>query len=369
MGNSDWTISAFGVATDGSLSSIGTYSAGSPAISPKAVAINPVYPYLYATNDGDSSPTITAFKINNGGSLSFVSAYSSSSQMYLPLKMAFSPDRNYLFVVDQQTSGSNSTGAVTVFSVNPSTGALTYKSLVSTGNSFGYDIAMHPNGNYLYTSNPYSYAITEFSVSSGTLTKQKTFASFPYCSTSSDTHGPYGLAVSPDGNYLYAESTYGVVFSFDISGGTFTNYKSASGAGVAFSTDLTLSPNGKFIYVGEVARVNYAYACSSGSFSTIGNYSAGIAMAVSSDSKYLYGANDAGKCVSAFAISSTDGSLSALATSSYSLGTTTPSRSSSTRPDPGGGRGPRGRATVPEPGDALLILRRIIVNMLNCKYA
>ncbi len=80
--------------------------------------------FLYAANQKVSPPSLTAFIVNSGV-LTFSATYSDPS-LNQPTGIAIGPNKNNLYVANQGT------GTITQFSINQSTGALTFVKVVNT---------------------------------------------------------------------------------------------------------------------------------------------------------------------------------------------------------------------------------------------
>ena len=150
-----------------------------------------------------------------------------------PRHMAFRPDGRFAYVLNEMTSN------VTAFAYDATAGALTERQTVSalpasfSGSNSGAEIAAHPSGKFVYSSNRGHNSIALFSVDAakGTLTFVDAH----------DTGGrtPRNFAIDPTGGYLFAANQGSdnlVVFAIDQA----TGRLKASGAPVTVPTPVCI---------------------------------------------------------------------------------------------------------------------------------
>ena len=135
-----------------------------------------------------------------------------------PRHMAFDAKDKFAYVISEMTS------AVTAYAFDAKTGALkqleTYPALPAdyTGQKSGAEIAIHPNGKFLYASNRSHNSITAFAVDGkGGL---KNIGNFPVAGKT-----PRHFAIDPTGSYMVVEnqdSDNMVVFKIDAKTGKLT---------------------------------------------------------------------------------------------------------------------------------------------------
>jgi 6-phosphogluconolactonase len=111
--------------------------------------------------------------------------------------------------------------------------------------SAGRYIATNPAGSYLYVSNLLSASIAQYSVgSTGTLTALNP----TYAATGV---GPIGIAIDPDGRFLYDVNYYSnTISTFSIAAGKLTAASSALATGSSPICGV-LDPTGRFVYAGN----------------------------------------------------------------------------------------------------------------------
>ena len=187
---STFRIDSFLVGEDGRLAS----AAGSPfpaqAAGPFGSAFSPAAPnHLYVSNAhaGAGNGSVSAFKVAENGGLSSIGASPYADGQNAPCWVEISPDGRYLFAVD--------TGSTDVSSYRiQAGGALTY--LQSTPFKSGkgirpFDARLDPSGRTLYVVDAALRAVSLFSVSGGSLTER---AASPIALPAAAT--PFGIAVT-----------------------------------------------------------------------------------------------------------------------------------------------------------------------------
>lgn len=312
-------LSAFAVATDGSLSAItsGSFMTGA---TPKALTIDPSGKYLYVVNAGNN--TISGFSIGAGGTLSaLTSAVTGAS----PTAIAIDPTGKYLYVANNGTTGA---GGISAFSINAD-GSLTDLGAGPATGANPRALAIDPAGKYLYVANAGSAGTNGVSVyaigAGGALTAVST-------GTFTTGANPDALAVDPSGSYLYvanggANGANGVSpFRINADGsltavttGTFTTGPNPAA--------LAVDPSGKFVYVTCADNSAYAFSIGSGGAlapTTVGSTvrtretPAGLALvagtaALSYTPKFAFAGNNTSNNISSYAVDATTGALTALA--------------------------------------------------------
>ena len=209
------------------------------------VVLSPHGAHVYVTANLDDS--LTVFSRNGGdGTLTLVEEETDGSGGVDGLEgaagVAITPDGSYVYVAAQDED------EIARFSRNPTTGAVTYLGVTSTGSLGGVvGLAIHPSGRFLFASASTDSAINVYSLdsSTGTLTLVETQLDG---GLSNRLGGVTGLAVSPDGANLFATGTTdNSVVSFDISTTTgalsFGSERFDGGGGLGGAPDM-VGPRG-----------------------------------------------------------------------------------------------------------------------------
>lgn len=168
------------------------------------LGLDEVIVYKFDENQGTFTPLLTGFaKVKPGAG---------------PRHLAFHPNGKFAYVVSEMGS------SVTAFSYQAKNGTMTELQAISalpadyTGRKEAAEIAIHPSGRFLYTSNRGHDSIAIFSIGKKGLLK-----SLGYVLTGGKT--PRHFAIDPTGNYLLAENQESndiVVFHIDAASGSLT---------------------------------------------------------------------------------------------------------------------------------------------------
>ena len=212
--------------------------------------------YLYVTTAGTGN-SVAVFSIAGNGTLTgpLTCAACSTGVGSNPRNIVLDPSNAHVYV------GLGATNQIWVGTIVPSgAGAGTIGSstvaYTGPGTFTPEDLAITPNGLYLYASNFTGNAtVTAFTVSGTTVTLVNNYATDLL---------PNGLAIDPSGKYLYVATLIGMVDQFTVgAGGVLTPIGSGSIAAGSQPTGATVEPTGHYLYVS-----NYAD-------NTVGSYSIG----------------------------------------------------------------------------------------------
>lgn len=221
------------------------YAAGDGA---NYLVLHPSGKFLYVSNPGQGEDDISLFTIQGNGTL-IEASRTSVLPNTLPEILAMDPAGSYLYVANV---GSNT---ISVFSIDASTGALTFSSQVSTGLA-PQSMKLTPAGNFLYvslSSEPYGF-IEGFSVSSGVLTA--------LAPVNTDNPDPDALAIDPTGTHLYVANSSASssisVFTIDAAGALAEVAGSPINDTYINPLSLVLDPAGSFLYVANQGSSNIA---------------------------------------------------------------------------------------------------------------
>jgi|HubBroStandDraft_1064217.scaffolds.fasta_scaffold05915_2 6-phosphogluconolactonase (cycloisomerase 2 family) len=184
-------VSLFAISGDGTIAEKGTRTPVGQ--DPTVLAIDSAGAYLYVANTGDES--ISVFSIDaSTGSLAPVAQVSGPTAPLGIIPINLQVAGGFLYV-----TGAGAQGYIEVFSL--SSGVLTPLSPSSfyiTGTN-PYGLAITPNGGFLYTANNVDNSISEFSVTSGALSQ---LSNSPI-GQETGYSGPVALLIDKSGSYLY----------------------------------------------------------------------------------------------------------------------------------------------------------------------
>lgn len=255
--------------------------------------------------------------------------------------LAMSPDGKSVYAVD----GVNS--AVSLFSRNTFSGALTFQASYVNGQGGvsgiggAYMATVSPDGKFVYVAGRSSASLAVFSrdALSGALTFQSKIQNgdvysciLDPCNTISGLSGAYGLAISPDGEYLYVSSISEsaiLVIRRNTTTGSLKDLLGVSLVQKYTSADLTgaygiaLSPDAQNLYATGYSSdtlLVFRRSAASGALShlttidktAVPSLNGVFRVAVSPDGASLYAASFDANAVTAFRRSTGDGSLTYL---------------------------------------------------------
>jgi 6-phosphogluconolactonase len=271
----DFSRSAFGICAAATLAACG--GSQPPIGAPGAMALpsahmqkspaqsagrgNGAVEFVYVANN--LSNNVSAFAINaNNGALSQVQG-SPFWTGYGPIAVAISPTGKYAYVADNGTP-SEKPGDVSVFAINPHSGALTpVQRSPFTAGAGPLEVTISPNGKFAYvvtygSSKVYVFAIN---ASTGAMKQMRRYRTRPH---------PTAEAIDPTGRFIYVthlgfEPYYHgghiVGYAIDARSGALRELKHGV-LGTGYVPDsAAIDPSGKFVYVANYAgRGVSAYA-------------------------------------------------------------------------------------------------------------
>jgi 6-phosphogluconolactonase (cycloisomerase 2 family) len=230
-----------------------TTGAATPQVqdtTPTGIALLPSKKFLYAINSSSHANSISIFNVASDGTLTLSSTPTAAGAG--PNDAIIDPSGKYLLVTNN--FGNN----VSVYSIDAGSGALSeVAGSPFDANINPAEILITPSGKFVYVTNPSIGMITAFSFSNGVLTK---VPGSPFRSVPGAGGGAFGLAVESE-RFLYVanpsapnplQSNTGNISGFNID--------SATGAlstipGSPFTSTVgngpravTVDPTGKFVY-------------------------------------------------------------------------------------------------------------------------
>jgi 6-phosphogluconolactonase (cycloisomerase 2 family) len=309
--NSD-AVSAYVVAPDGSLTELGgsPYAAG---IDTRGVVATPNAEHLYATNYNGTS--FSAFDIGTDGALSTI-AGSPFPAGDAPNSVAVSPDGSLLYATNLRPA------TLSGFEIGPD-GALTALSGSPFATGFSPDqLAFTPSGGYLYTTT--SDGLLGYSIGPDGSPTQ--LAGSPFAPIDQG-----GIQVTPDGDHLYAASTFSeTVHAYAIGAdGSLTELAGSPVAAGTSPNGVALAPDGEHLYVANY-NSNDVSAYSVGADGALTELAASpfptggdvpTELAITPDGDNVYVTNQLGNIVTGYGVAA-DGSLAELASSPFATGAT-----------------------------------------------
>lgn len=147
--------------------------------------------FIWVTNWGYH--TVSAFSIGTNGVLA--AAGVPMTGLALPYKIVAHPTADFVYIVNSTTAG----GGIAVYSVNSTTGALTLLQTLGNAVSSPEGMVIDPSGHFLYAASA-SGSVDAFAINATT----GQLTTIGYANTGS---GAYGIAIHPNGQYVYAVSS------------------------------------------------------------------------------------------------------------------------------------------------------------------
>jgi uncharacterized repeat protein (TIGR01451 family) len=239
---------------------------------PVAAAVSPRGNSAYVIDAGPYSPPyeVSQYRINPAtGKLTPLSPKTVATGSN-PTAIAITPDGKNAYVADFGTN--TTTGAISQYSINPTTGKLTPLSpatVATPGSPDAGSIKVTPDGKYVYVANATTDTVAQYRISPGT----GALSSRPVATVATGP-GPESVTIAPDGKSAYVtEPAAGMISQYSISPAT-GRLSPMSPATVATGPgphDLAITPDGKSAYVITVVNdtvSQYAISPATGTLSS-----------------------------------------------------------------------------------------------------
>jgi 6-phosphogluconolactonase (cycloisomerase 2 family) len=291
---SEYTISS----TTGALTAV----SGSPlgdSNDPQLIAATPSGAFVYTAN---ANHTISEYSVNSGtGALTLVSG-SPITGFGNVTGLVVDPTSSFLLVLDATKQ------LLSSYTIDPSTGTLTFFASSPTPNTTSQTVALDPTGAVAVVTS--LTAVDCYQVNNGSLAplKASTGSNFPVA-VAVDQSSQYAFVAESSGN---AVVTYNLRFGGVLSSATTGNNPRA----------VVAEPSGKYVYVANVGDGTvsaYSLNLTTGALTQIGSAfpsgSGTDALSTSNDGKHLYAVNNAAGTISIFTINS-NGTLSSAGSAS-----------------------------------------------------
>jgi len=217
--------------------------------SPTLLAVDSAGAFLYAGNSG--SQNISVFSITSSSGM--LTQVGTPFQVGIsPLNMELSPSGNFLYVTGASPQA-GTPGYVEVLSTNGDKGTLSLAGPITQPGASPYGLAISPNGSFLYTGNFGDNTISEFTIdsSSGLL------APIPGSPIGETYTGPVSIVIDPSGKYLYVanQQSSGNVAGYTIGSNGALSLLTSSPYPTGAQPNLIASdPNGNFLFVGNLSK-------------------------------------------------------------------------------------------------------------------
>lgn len=248
--------------------------------------------FAYVAND---SSGISAFTVNPAtGALSELSG-SPFPAGKRAQSVAFDPASRFAYVANYYSSGEpNDIGNVSMYLINPSTGALTSNGAV-TARVSPASVTVDPSGRFAYVVNASSGSVSMFSIDGSNGTLMSIAMAIPA------GNGPNGVAVDPSGRFAYVANcgiTKNVsMYTISVTTGALTPIGMPVPAGM-YPCSVAVDPSGRFAYVANTLDGNismYTINATTGALTSMGMpVAAGVtpvSVAVDPSGRFVYVSN------------------------------------------------------------------------------
>ncbi len=208
---SDDTIGRYKINTDGSLTDQGATPDGGNQ--PTGLGFTPDGKFLLATNrdSTDAAPSISVFSVAANGALTLVPSSPVSIGINDPCSVVVSPDGRFVYVTGRRgplgPPASNADTAIAALTISPdgSLHTITGSPLYLAGQVGGFGASMTPDGKHMYVAQSIGDKIHGLNLNP-TTGAPTVMAGSPF-QAAGDTPGE--LAVEPDGDQLWVSEVFG----------------------------------------------------------------------------------------------------------------------------------------------------------------
>jgi 6-phosphogluconolactonase len=249
-------------ATTGALTSIGAIPQNCPGLcAPSSVAVDPSGKFAYVTSGRGMPPTsVSMFTIKTTtGALTPNGTIAAGGHATF---VAVDPRGNFAYVT-AESDPPGSTGNVSMYTINASTGALKSVGTVPAGVD-PISMAVDPMGKFAYVSNFRSEDVSMYTINTAT-------GNLTSIGTATGGGGP--IAIHPSGKFAYAGNFAGSFSVYTINAATgILTFIETTGVADSFSS-IAIHPSGAFAYVPNFSSDSvsiYRIDAATGAFTLIG---------------------------------------------------------------------------------------------------
>ena len=336
-------VTVFTPTPGGGTSNSFTFTIARGGVSPQSIAVDPTGKFAYVANS--ASNNVSMYTIDGTtGALTPIGLIPAGSG---PVSIAVHPTGKFVYVANESILN-DLTSSVSMYTINPATGAMTSIGLpVATADLGARSVAVDPTGKFAYVANAGSdpgptfcgsVTIFDIDATTGALTSMGTVVAPGAPAPGSCS--PWSVAVDPTGKFAYVANEGGFtptsisMFRIDATTGALTSLGLIAAGGRAIS--VAVAPSGNFVYAadggndsgGVAPGVNvsmYTINTSTGALTSTGTITAGlgpVSIAIDPFGKFAYVANSASNNVSMYTIDGTTGALTSIGTIAAGLSPT-----------------------------------------------
>jgi 6-phosphogluconolactonase (cycloisomerase 2 family) len=278
---------------------------------------------------------VTVFNPAPGGGSSNTATLTMVTGGASPQSVAVDPTGKFAYVANEGCPDLSG-GSVSMYTIDPTTGALTSVGSLEAApvgpDDVPHSVAVDPTGKFAYVANwsdlTGSVSMYTINATTGALTSIGTTKAPCAPPPSPGSCAPYSVAVHPSGKFAYVTNEGGFaptsvsMYTIDATTGALTSIGLIAAGGRAIS--VAVHPSGKFAYVadgssgfpGESDNVAmYAINTTTGTLTSLGTVGAGAfpsAIAIDPLGKFAYVANSNSNDVSMYTINAATGALTSV---------------------------------------------------------
>ncbi len=318
------TVTVFNPGPGGGTSNSMTFTITPGAVGPLSIAVDPTGKFAYVADAGCSVVGyLSMYTINPTTGALTSTGLPLTAQDDFTDSVTVDPFGKFAYVVNNGDDISSG-GSVVTYSINATTGALTFTGALRgacevDGLCHAVSMVVHPSGKFAYvTYGPfYSQIVAMYSIdaTTGALTSIGTIAVEGYASS---------VAVDPMGKFAYVTTGLNYdgtgidsvsMYTIDATTGVLTSTGAIATETNPNPVSVTVDPSGKFAYVtnsGSNDVSMYTINATTGALASIGTIAAGtnpVSVAVDPTGKFAYVANADSNDVSMYTIDGTTGAL------------------------------------------------------------
>ncbi len=199
-------VTVFNPGPGGGLSNSLTFTITTGAVDPQSIAVDPTGKFAYVINGGCSGGIggyVSMYTINPATqALASIGPPVWTYDADTPGSMTVDPSGRFVYVANPGDPWSPDYGSVSMYSINATTGALTYTGMLSgncPGLCFPSSVAVDPSGKFAYVASggadfPFNVEMYTIDATTGALASIGTIAAGGY---------PQAVAVDPAGKFIY----------------------------------------------------------------------------------------------------------------------------------------------------------------------
>jgi len=276
---------------------------------------------------------VTVFNPGAGGGSSNALSFAITTGTVGPQSIALDPAGKFAYVASFGCNG-NSGGYVSMYTINPTTGALSIGSTAPTNDELTDSVTVDPSGKFVYVTSSGDVwdidfgSVVAYTINSTTGALTSTAGGITGTGVNGTPEFFNSVAVDPSGKFAYVaeggafpEGTYGglssvAMFTINSTTGALTsNGMIATGSG---PDSVAVDPAGKFAYVTNSLSNDvsmYTIDAKTGALASIGTIAAGTgpdSVAVDPAGKFAYVTNYRSNNVSMYTIDATTGALTSI---------------------------------------------------------